>query len=115
MAGEWKRIMATIYRVEYDAYRVGDRLLDGVSFAIVVEIEGQKATIQAIEPWSPEDASFMAKLNFEHFAELARIQFQGDLDYLMERYAEEGGSFEEDMAQFEAETGLPGIQLLMEV
>ena len=107
--------MAKIYRAEFDAYQVGDRLLEGVSFAMIVEIDGKRATLQDVEPWSAEDASFLEKLNFSYFAELARKSLQRDLDHLMGIYAENGGDFETDMADFEADTGLPGIQMLMEV
>lgn len=107
--------MGKIHRFEFDAYRVGDRLLDGVSFAILVEIDGQSARIQGVEPWSDGDRDLLKGIDFDYFTQKARDALQEDLDYLMESYAEDGGSFAEDMAEFEDETGLPGIQMLAEI
>jgi hypothetical protein len=101
--------MAT-HRLKYDAYRVGDRLLDGVSFAVSLEIEGRTAEIVSVEPWSEEDASYLESVNFERFKRLTVEQLRPDIDY-----GKEGLSFEEAMAEFEEETGEPGVQLFVEV
>jgi hypothetical protein len=106
--------MAT-HRLKYDAYRVGDRLLDGVSFAVSLEIEGRTAEIVSVEPWSEEDASYLESVNFERFKRLTVEQLRPDIDYLTEFYGKEGLSFEEAMAEFEEETGEPGVQLFVEV
>jgi len=106
--------MAT-HRLKYDAYRVGDRLLDGVSFAVSLEIKGLSAEILSVEPWSEADASFLKSVNFERFRVLTVEQLRPDIAYLADFFHKEGKSFEEAMAEFEEETGEPGVQLFMEV
>jgi len=104
-----------VYELKYDAYRVGDRLLDGVSFRISLEIEGFSATVGSVAPWDEGDASYLQNLNFEHFSGLAVGDLEAVIADFAVQLAEDGVSFETAMAEFEEDTGEPGVQVLMEV
>lgn len=107
--------MSNIYPLKFDGYRVAERLLEGVYFAVHVEIEGDSAEIKDVTPWDEENAAYLAQFNLNHFIPLIKQAVQHNIDYLKNYYAENGGDFESDMADWTAESGEAGIQILLEV
>lgn len=107
--------MSTVHRLKYDGYKVGDRLLEGVYFAVHVEIDGANAEIKDVTPWDDEEAKYLAKFNLNHFIPLIKQDVQSNIDYLKNIYATDGGDFESDMADWNTDTGEDGIQVLLEV
>lgn len=102
------------HRLRFDAYQVGDRLLDGVNFGVFVEVDGNSATIGAVEPWDEGDASYLQRINMDHFTPLAIASLQRNIDALTKIYADEGTTVEKEVAQWEIEYDEPGIQVLLE-
>ena len=97
-----------------DGYTVGDRLLEGVLFAVEVEETPGNLTIGAIKP-SPEAEAYLANIRWENFLPALRAQVQGNIDHLLSYCAGEGRTINEELDLFERDYGEPRIQLLMEV
>lgn len=107
--------MTSVHRLKYDAYKVGDRLLDGVSFGINLEIDGFDVKIVSVEPWGDIDANYLDNINFEKFKALAIKDLQHNIDYLVNLLKNENKTIEKEMDEWEQESGDPGIQIFVEV
>lgn len=107
--------MTNIHRLKYDGYRVAERLLEQVYFAVHVEIDGVNAEIKDVTPWDEAEAEYLAQFNLNHFIPLIKQDVQDNIDYLKSYHAKNGGNFESDMAEWTDETGEAGIQVLLEV
>lgn len=105
----------TIHRLKFDAYRVGDRLLDGVHFAVLLDVEGLSARVVGLVPWDESSASYLKNFTIGIFREGVAKQLQPDIDYLARFYGEQGKTLEDAMADWTEESGEPGVQIFVEV
>ncbi len=106
--------MSKVHRLEFDGYTVGDRLLDGVSYAVELEEIDNHLTVKGVSPWDEADAAYLESLNSAKFEKLVWKETEELIVALEEYCSEEGITLQEIMDEFEADTGEPGIQVLLE-
>lgn len=97
-----------------DGYIVAERLLEGVDFEVEVLNHNGEYSIGEISPVKSAE-SYLASIRWENYLPALRSIAEFNLDHTVKWCEDKGTSLELEMEQFEAETGIPGPQLLAEV
>ena len=98
----------------YDGYTVGDRLLEDVMFSVEIDVEGNAYTLGDISP-APDSVDYLKRIKWKTYVKAMRKDIEGKLSHLASYAQGEGSSLEKEIASFEADENMPGIQILDEV
>ena len=92
---------------KFDAYPVGDRLLEGIMFK--VEVDEIALKVLSVAPLRKSDADYMNKLNLNHWTKQITDYLNEELNNSFDQAAQQDANYAYEFIDFVADFGLDKI------